>query len=310
MAFLLSIVGPTAVGKTGLSIQLAKTYHTEIISCDSRQIYKELSIGTAKPSLEERAGIPHYFMDSLELDKPYNAGQFEQDVYQTLDSLFEKHNLVIATGGSTLYFHALWEGMNEMPRISPKTREALNTQFDKEGLAPLLKELKACDPTIYEKIDKKNPARIIRALEVFRETGKPMSHFQANKKRGKGSSPITHLKVGLNRERTLLYERINERVDHMINQGLEAEVRGLLEQGYSPDLQALHSIGYKEMIQYIQGEIDREEAIRLIKRNSRRYAKRQLTFFRRYTDIFWAEAEDQGEIKSWIENHINSSTST
>lgn len=307
MAFLLSIVGPTAVGKTGLAIHLAEVYQTEIISCDSRQIYKQLNIGTAKPSIGERAGIPHHFMDSLDLDTPYSAGQFEQDVSHTLDTLFATHRLVIATGGSTLYFHALWEGMNDMPSISPSTREKLNLQFSEEGLAPLLEELKACDPDIYEKIDQKNPARVIRALEVFRETGKPLSYFQSNAGKPTHNSSYIHLKVGLNRERELLYERINQRVDHMIDQGLEGEVQEVLRQGYAPDLQALRSIGYKEMIQYIQGDIDKEEAIRLIKRNSRRYAKRQLTFFRRYEDIYWADAEDQEEIIKWVEQQMNSS---
>ena len=309
MAYLLSIVGPTAVGKTGLSIQLAKTYQTEIISCDSRQMYKELSIGTAKPSLEERAGIPHHFMDSLELDSPYSAGQFEQDAHQTLGSLLSKHKLVIATGGSTLYFHALWEGMNDMPSVSPDTRYTLNSLFKEKGLEPLLEELQACDPIMYEKIDQKNPARVIRALEVFRETGKPMSYYQASTTKVQRNPSYTHLKVGLNRERTLLYSRINKRVDDMIKQGLEEEVRGVLQLGYTPELQALRSIGYKEMIQYIHGEFDREEAVRLIKRNSRRYAKRQLTFFNRYSDIYWVDAEDQEEIKSYVEKHIRSSTS-
>lgn len=304
MAYLLSIVGPTAVGKTGLSIQLAKTYQTEILSCDSRQIYQELNIGTAKPSVEEREGITHHLMDTLDLDKPYSAGQFEQDAQQILKNLFAKHQLVIATGGSTLYFHALWEGMNDMPAISPKIRAELNDAFEQKGLQPLLDELKTCDPIIYEKIDQKNPARIIRALEVYRETGTPLSDYQSHVT--KRDIPYMHLKLGLNREREQLYNRINARVDHMLDQGFEEEVRQLLDKGYTLDLQALRSIGYKEMIPYIQGQIDKEEAIRLIKRNSRRYAKRQLTFFKRYKDLHWAEAEDYEGIMKWVENRVKS----
>ncbi len=306
MAFLISILGPTAVGKTQLAIELAKQYQTEIISCDSRQIYTDLSIGTAKPSWEERDGIPHHLMDFLELDQTYSAGQFERDAQELISQIFKSRPIIIAAGGSTLYFEALWYGMNEMPAIPPKYRKKLTQEWNEKGLTPLLEELKEHDPKTYQAIDRNNPVRIIRALEVWRGSQKPLSYFHEKSKNKKHSASYKQIKVGLYRERSLLYQRINERVDQMIEKGFEAEIKSILEKGFDPDLQSLQSIGYKEWIDYFQGKIDREESIRLIKRNSRRYAKRQLTYFRRFQDIHWFDAAKPIEVLNWVRREINS----
>ncbi|MEO0397530.1 MAG: tRNA (adenosine(37)-N6)-dimethylallyltransferase MiaA [Cyanobacteria bacterium P01_A01_bin.137] len=295
---LISIVGPTAVGKTRLSIQLAQHFGTEIISGDSRQMYRYLDIGTAKPDAEERAGIPHHLLDFLEPDQSYNAGQFERDVEALLPNLFAKHPVVIVVGGSTLYMDALWFGFHEMPEIPPAIRNQLNQRLQTEGLAALQQELAQVDPVTFERIDQQNPARIIRALEVFHASGTPISVFR--KGREPKETPYRQLKIGLTDDRASLYERINHRVLQMLEAGLEQECTSLLEKGYSPDSQAFRSIGYQEMFPYLRGEMDQEEAIRLIQRNSRRYAKRQLTYYRRYPDIEWFQATEVDRVLPWV----------
>ena len=304
MSYLVSIVGPTAVGKTALSIQIAKKYKASILSCDSRQIYKQLSIGTAKPSLAEREGIPHYFVDLLDVDQAYNAGQFKRDSTKILESEFRTSKVVVASGGSTLYFEALWFGINDMPEIAPEIRQQLIQEWKEKGLQPLLSELQKSDPKTYERIDKNNPVRVLRALEVFRGSGIAFSHFHKKETNKKESLPYTLIKIGLFRERELLYQRINTRVDLMVDEGIEEEVQNILNQGFEPDLQSLRSIGYKEWIEHFQGKYDRKEAIRLIKRNSRRYAKRQLTYFRRYEDIKWFDPDKPGVIMEWLAKQI------
>ena len=307
MAVLISIVGPTAVGKTQLAIQLAQKYQTEIISCDSRQIYSDLSIGTAKPSLEERTGVMHHLMDFLTLDQTYSAGQFERDAQELIAQIFQSRSVAVAAGGSTLYFEALWYGMNEMPKIPPEFRQKLILEWEEKGLNPLLEELKEHDPTTYLHIDRNNPVRIIRALEVWRGSQKPLSYFhEKSKKKKHKSSSYKHVKVGLYRERGQLYKRINDRVDQMIEEGFDVEVKSILEAGFDSSLQSLQSIGYKEWIDYFQGKVDREETIRLIKRNSRRYAKRQLTYFKRFQDIHWFDATKPVEVLNWVQKEINS----
>ncbi|MEM6630003.1 MAG: tRNA (adenosine(37)-N6)-dimethylallyltransferase MiaA [Bacteroidota bacterium] len=300
MPYLVSIVGPTAVGKTALSIRMAELYQASILSCDSRQIYKHLSIGTAKPSADERKKVPHYLIDFLEVDQPYNAGRFERDAIRILKKEFAARKVVVATGGSTLYFDALWFGINDIPTIAPEIRQNLIETWKEKGLAPLLSELAQCDPLTFQRIDQNNPVRIIRALEVFRGSGQPLSSFQKKERKKHEDIPMTHIKIGLSRDRNVLYQRINDRVDQMIAQGFEAEVRELFNQGFDPNLQSLRSIGYKEWIEHFRDLHDRDEAIRLIKRNSRRYAKRQLTYFRRFDDIHWFEAENEERVMEWL----------
>lgn len=301
MPYLIAIIGPTAVGKTRLAIRMAQLFQTVVLSCDARQMYKHLDIGTAKPSEEERAGIPHYFIDNLEPQEAYTAGQFERESTTLLHALFQAHEVVVSVGGSTLYNQALWYGLDDIPAASAAVRENLNQQFKTAGLAPLLTELAHVDPETYARIDLNNPARIIRALEVYRESGTPLSAFQGKLR---PERPFQLILIGLDTERKALYQRIDQRVDAMIAQGLIGEVQQLLEKGYSTESQALQSIGYREIIDYLTGEYEREEAIRLIKRNSRRYAKRQLTWYRKNQDIHWFEAGDEAKILSFIEARI------
>lgn len=302
MNTLISIIGPTAAGKTSLSVDLAAKYKTEIISSDSRQMYQFMNIGTAKPTVDERKGIPHHFIDTLMPDQSYNAGEFEREAEALITKLFQHHSVLIVVGGSTLYNNALWYGFNEMPEIDPSIRKALNEEVRTAGLEPLLAELQTNDPETYERIDRQNPVRVIRALEVFRSSGKPISTFRTgptSKER-----PYKTIKIGLWDERNVLYERINQRVMDMLDQGLIDEVKELLDRGYAPTLPSLQSIGYQEVISYLLGNIDLDEAIRLIKRNSRRYAKRQLTYFRRYDDIHWFKPDEFERLFSWLKNEL------
>ena len=299
---LISLIGPTAVGKTQLSIELARRFEAPILSCDARQIYRFMDIGTAKPTREEQAGIPHYFIDILNPDEPYSAGQFARDAEKRIHELFETHPVVLLVGGSTLYTHALWVGFDDMPNVAPHIREELNHQWKQEGIENLLHELQEVDPVSFREMDLQNPARVIRALEVFRASGKPISFFR----KGLTFKPVSYrsLKIGLTRDRALLYDRINRRVDMMIQLGLVEEVRSLLDKGYSPHLNALQTIGYREVIQHLEGTIPAEEMIRLIKRNSRRYAKRQLTFFRRYPQLRWFNLSNSSQITE-LQNYLD-----
>ncbi|MCL4124431.1 UNVERIFIED_CONTAM: hypothetical protein GTU68_020003 [Idotea baltica] len=293
MNTLISIIGPTAVGKTSLSVELATKYKTEIISSDSRQMYQFMNIGTAKPTMEEQKDIPHHFIDTLTPDQSYNAGEFEREAEVLIIDLFQRYSTLIVVGGSTLYNNALWYGFNEMPQIDPLIREGLNKEMQSLGLESLLDELYTNDPETYERIDRQNPVR-----------GQPISTFRTGptpKER-----PYKTIKIGLGDERETLYKRINQRVIDMLDQGLIEEVQGLLDRGYSPTLPALQSIGYQEVISYLQGKYDLDEAIRLIKRNSRRYAKRQLTYFRRYEDIHWFKPDEFPSLHSRLEEEIRS----
>lgn len=280
---LISIIGPTAVGKTALSLQLAMEYKTHIISCDSRQFYRYMDIGTAKASKEEQALVPHHFMDFLNPDEQCNAGQFAQRVGEKLADLFQSHDTVIMVGGSTLYANAVWYGIDEMPDISPEIREGLNADFAEKGLAFLLAELQVADPLTFETIDRNNHVRVIRALEVYRSSGKAISFFRNQQK----SSPYKHIKIGLTLERELLYQRIDARVLDMIEKGLIKEVSDLLSMGYSPDLPAMRAIGYAEIVEYLEGKMSLDNSIMLIQQHSRNYAKRQLAYFRRDKSIEW-----------------------
>jgi tRNA dimethylallyltransferase len=265
-----------------LAISLAKKMNTVILSADSRQFYKETSIGTAKPSLEEQAGIKHYFIDSHSIHQPLTAAHFEKEALEILKTEFQQHETIILVGGSGLFIDALCHGLDDVPH-DENIKNQLNTEFESQGLAPLLAELETKDPIFYAKVDLKNPMRIIRALEVIRITNKPFSSFHAfeSKKR-----PFEFQKFVIDLPRELLYERINIRVDVMVENGLLQEVQDLLAW---QNLSALNTVGYAELFDYFNHKISLEEAIELIKRNSRRYAKRQLTWFRRDEKAIWIQ---------------------
>jgi len=288
---LLVVAGPTAVGKTALCVQLAQHYQTEIISADSRQFFRELSIGTAKPTPQEMQGVPHHFIDSHSISEDYNAGRFEEEALAVLNQLFQRHRVVVLTGGSGLYLQAVTEGLDEMPATDPEVRAGLQRELHDLGLEALVTELARLDPVTYARIDQQNPQRVVRALEVTRSTGQPFSSFHAQKTEAK--RPFRIVKVVLNREREELYQRIDQRVDQMLAAGLLDEVKGLV--AYRQH-NALQTVGYKEIFDYLDGLHDWPETVRLLKRNTRHYAKRQLTWFRRdpaYTWLHPNEAESQ-----------------
>lgn len=295
MNYLIAIVGATCTGKSVLAVRLAKEFSTETISADSRQIYKHLNIGTAKPTLEERNGIIHHFIDYLELTENYNAGKFEHDALAVLESVYKKTNVAIAVGGTGLYVHALLNGLDVMFETNPQLRELLNLRLETEGLDSLLNELKEKDLQVYEAVDKKNPRRVIRALEK-------LSLQTSTKPIPRNFFPI---KIGLQVNRNELYERINQRVDKMIEAGLENEVRNILKRyKFSSISQAMDSVGYKEMVSYINGEVSSEKTIDLIKQHTRNYAKRQLTWFRRDKEIKWFHPEAYDEIREFISERM------
>jgi len=281
--FLIVIGGATATGKTGLSIQLAQNYDAEILSCDSRQFYKEMTIGTAKPTLEELAAAPHHFIDSLSVDQNYNVGDYERDAIPLLDRLFLKKNIAIVVGGSGLFIRALCEGLDEYPTIPEQVKNEVQDLFDTQGLNALQDELKNSDPEYFYKVDQQNPVRLMRALNVIRTSGKTFTSFQNQKKAERNFYPI-YINLKIDREK--LYEKINLRVDLMLEAGLVEEARALFPK---KENNALQTVGYQELMKYFENKISLEEAIELIKRNSRRYAKRQMTWFRK--DEHWREFE-------------------
>lgn len=291
---LIVIAGPTAVGKTALCVQLAKEFDTVVISADSRQFFKELSIGTAKPSKEEMEGVPHFFVDHLSIHDEMNTGMYEQQVLKLLEELFLKHEAVILTGGSGLYIQSICEGIDDMPEVSAETREKLNDEYREFGLNYLQEELKKSDPDYYEIVDLNNPQRLIRALEVCRTTGNIYSAYRARKK---VERPFHIIKIALERPREELYARIDQRMDQMLENGLLEEARAFQ---HLQQLNALQTVGYKEIFDYLKGTYDREECVRLLKRNSRRYAKRQLTWFRRDSEWRWFHPDDKDEIKKYL----------
>jgi len=284
--YLIVVGGPTASGKTGLGIRLAKHFDTEILSADSRQFYREMSIGTAKPTPEELAQAKHHFIDNLSIHDTYSVGDYEREAMVLLEKLFEKNDVVVMVGGSGFFIRAVCEGLDKFPKIPADIRGELNQLFENEGIASLQTELQQLDPEYYAQVDTQNPKRLLRALEVCRATGQPFSHFHNKEKPPRLFVPIY---IGLDWDREILYERINKRVDAMIDKGLEEEARDLHELQH---LTALQTVGYQEWFDFFDGKIDREEAIRLVKRNSRRYAKRQLTWFRKVEEMKWFDTGD------------------
>jgi len=284
--FLIFILGPTGVGKTELSVFLARKYDAEIFSADARQFFKELNIGTAKPSKEVLASVKHHFIDSLSIHACYSVGKFEGAVIQKLDSYFQQKDIAILVGGSGLYINAVCEGIDPMPDIDKNIRAGLNKTHKENGIKPLLEQLEKLDPAYYREVDRSNPQRIIRALEVCIATGKSFSALRTHSKKGRNFIPI---KIGLNIARAVLYEKINKRVDKMIDAGLVEEAKQL--HPYR-GLNALETVGYCELFDYFEGRHDMHKAIELIKTNSRRYAKRQLTWFNKDKSIQWFEPEE------------------
>ena len=282
---LLTIAGPTAVGKTGLCVQLAQQFDTEIVSADSRQFFRELSIGTAKPRPEEMQGVPHHFIDSHSIQEDYSAGRFATDCRAVLTELFQQYPLVILTGGSGLYVQAVTDGLDELPTVPPEIRAQLHAELAAHGLSHLVAELAKTDPVAHDRIDRQNPQRIVRALEITRATGRPFSSFHTQSQ--PDENPLfRNVKVALARGRAELYQRINLRVEHMLAAGLLDEVRALLPYRHH---HALQTVGYQEIFGHLDGEYDWAEAVRLLQRNTRRYAKRQLTWLRRDAAYQWVE---------------------
>lgn len=278
---LISIVGPTAIGKTALSIALSIHYNTEIISADSRQFFKEMQIGTAAPTLTELTSSKHHFIHHRSVEDDYNVGAYEKDAIQILDKLFLTKDIVIMVGGSGLYVDAVTKGLDDFPEIPSHVRDSLNLQLEKKGLGFLQSQLKDLDIDTFNSTAIDNPHRVIRALEVCVATGKPYSSFLNMKKKTRNFSTIT---IGLTAERSVIYERINRRVDIMINEGLLDEVKSLKTKEH---LNALNTVGYKELFCYLEGEITLEFAVSEIKKNSRRFAKRQLTWFKKNENSIW-----------------------
>lgn len=291
---LLIIAGPTAVGKTDLSINLAKKFKTSIVSADSRQFFKEMNIGTSKPTSEELNQIKHYFINSLSVTENYDVRKFENEALTLLDALFSGHDLIILTGGSGLYLDAISYGFDEIPTVDESIRAQLSRILEKDGMGVLQEQLLLLDPIYYAKVDLNNPQRIIRALEVCIGTGKPFSTF-LEKKRVK--RPFNIIKIALHREREELYDRIDSRMDQMISDGLFEEAKSLYPMRH---YNALQTVGYKEIFGYMEQRYDKEEAIRLLKRNSRRYAKRQMTWFRRNGEYHWFHPSKTQEIIDFV----------
>ena len=284
---LIVIAGPTAVGKTAIAIQVAKHYNTVVLSADSRQFYREMSIGTAKPDADELAAVKHHFIDSHSIQENFSVGDFEKQALALLDELFKEYDAVVMAGGSGLYIKAVCEGFDNLPVADPGIRHKLNQDFTELGIRHLQERLKEVDPGYYELVDIQNPQRLIRALEVFETTGKPISYYR---KSTVNKRPFNVVKIGLNLPRDILYQQINYRVDKMIELGLIDEVKSLIPHR---SLNALNTVGYSELFDHFDGNIDLESALELIKQNTRHFAKRQLTWFRKDKDIHWLEADNE-----------------
>ncbi len=295
---LIIVTGPTAIGKTKIAIQVAKHFNTEIVSADSRQFYRELNIGTAVPPAEELRSVKHHFIHSHSVHDSMNVSRFESEALKLLEILFMKHQVVVMTGGSMLYIDAVCYGIDDLPDVDAEVRQNLTARLQEEGIESLRRQLKMLDPDYYETVDLKNHARIIHALEICLMTGKPYSSFLTAPKKER---PFSIVKIGLDRDRAALHREINRRTDKMIEAGLEKEARGLYPLKH---LAPLKTVGYREFFTYFEGTVSKEEAIRLIKRNTRRYARRQLTWFRNDTAIKWFHPDESVQIIEYLENQL------
>ena len=306
MKYLITIVGPTAIGKTALSIALAQHFNCDIISCDSRQFFKEMTLGTAVPSVEELASAPHHFIQNKSIFENYTVGDFEKDAIKILEELFSTNDFVVMVGGSGLYVDAVLKGFDEFPEIDASIRERVNSNYEKLGIVYLQQQLELLDIDYYQKIKSENPQtlhnpqRMMRFVEVCIGTGKPYSSFLNQKKNSRNFTPIL---IGLEAERSVIYNRINQRVDIMMNQGLLEEAKELY---HNKDLNALQTVGYRELFSFFDGEFILDFAIEEIKKNTRRFSKRQLTWFKRSEETKWFDfLVDKKEIINYISEITN-----
>lgn len=300
MKSLIVLLGPTGVGKTELSLRIAEHFNTSIISSDSRQLYKELPIGTAAPTKEQLRRVKHYMVGILSLTDYYSASNFEEDVITLLDQLYQTTPTVVMSGGSMMYIDAVCRGIDDIPTVTPEIRDALYRQFEEEGLAPILEELQQKDPVHFEEVDRNNHKRVIHAVEICRMTGKPYSSFRTNRKKER---PFQIIKVGLRRDREELYERINQRVDQMMEEGLLEEARSVYP---FREYNSLNTVGYKELFHYLDGTWSLPFAVEKIKRNSRVYARKQMTWFKRDPEITWFHPDDLDPILAFLDERITS----
>ena len=292
---LIVLIGPTGVGKTDLSIKIAEKYGSPIISADSRQLYSDLKIGTAAPTEEYLKRVKHYFVGTLKLTDYYSAAQYESEVISLLEELFKTNDTILLTGGSMMYIDAICKGIDDIPTVDNETRQMMMEKYEKEGLERLCAELKLLDPEYYSIVDLKNPKRVIHALEICYMTGKTYTSFRTGNRKQR---PFDIIKIGLCRDREELYDRINKRVDIMINDGLVDEVKSVYRY---KDLNSLNTVGYKEIIQYLEGNCTLEFAIEKIKQNSRIYSRKQMTWFKRDNEIKWFHPDREDEIMEYIE---------
>lgn len=300
MATLISIVGPTGVGKSAYALHLAQRLACPIVSADSVQVYRGLDIGSGKVTAAEQALVPHFMIDILDPDQPFSAGEFARQCDELLPRLFAEHAQVVMVGGTGFYFQALWEGLDEMPEVPDAVRAAVNARYAQGGLSALQADLERVDPATWAVIDRQNPARLIRALEVHAASGRPISAFRQGARR---QNPWADIRLGLELDRALLYPRIDARVVQMMADGMLAETQRVGE-AYGLDCKGLESLGYRELVGHLRGEYGLEQAVALVQRNTRRYAKRQFTWFRRYADIRWFEPRQVGEMDAWIDAQL------
>lgn len=295
MKTLVVLTGPTGVGKTELSLGLAEALGSPILSCDSRQVFREMSIGTASPTAVQLKRVQHYFIASKSIHEPYSAAKFEAEALTLLETLFANQDVVLMSGGSMMYIDAVCKGIDDMPDVDPVIRQELATIFKNQGLEPILEELHRLDPVYYEQVDRKNYKRVIHGLELCRMTGLPFSSFRKDKAKER---PFRIIKICLNRDRKELYDRIDRRVDEMMLQGLEKEAMGLYP---FRNLNALNTVGYKEMFDYFDGHSSLEQATTNLKYNTHKYARKQLTWFRRDPDNHWFHPEEKDILSKILE---------
>ncbi len=296
--YLIFVLGPTAVGKSDLCLNLAKKFETEILSCDSRQFYREMNQGTAKPSPEALAEVPHHFINTLSIVDSYDVRKYEAEALNLLDFLFKNKQVVLMTGGTGLFASAIANGLDAIPDVSPEIRVELIQEFEEKGLDWLQRSVELADPEFYAQVDRSNPQRLMRALEIWRGTGLKFSSFRI---KNKVHRPFEIVKIGLDRPREELYQRIDQRMELMLRGGLFKEAEGLFK---SRNLNALQTLGYTEVFGFLEGKYDEKEMIRLLKRNSRRYAKRQLTWFRKDALIRWFHPDQELEILGYLNDQI------
>lgn len=296
---LISIVGPTAIGKTHLAIEIAKYYSSEIISCDSRQFFKEMKIGTAVPSDEELNEVEHHFIQNKSIHEKYSVGDFERDGLNFIDNFFIKNNVCVMVGGSGLYEKAITVGFDNFPDVDSKIREQLNNELEEFGIEKLQEELKQVDPNYFNEVDIYNKQRVIRALEIYRGSGSPFSQFRNN---NLNKRPFNIIKIGLELPRKEMYDRINQRVDIMINEGLIEEAKSLFR---LKELNALQTVGYRELFDFFEEKISLDFAIEEIKKNTRRFAKRQMTWFKKDKTVTWFSPKDEQPIIEFINSKLN-----